>query len=343
MDGQHGHENPLMSLNSGGSANDFSYEYVVDPNPLFPMAAGRSANQPSPQSLCQWIDCPKTPHSYVEFLTENLEKVPPANVLESIGSPVGDIHAVDGISEIQREFLHSNDGKAFISGPDGYSLESEHEKLNLSAYPTNISNHEASASETFFRPHDGQTVSKFSNSGYEFHAQQNHAFWMQEPNKDDCKVFQLQPKETVSAPSFLSQPHYNAPKSKASASDRQRRLRIAEWIKALQELLPNSTERGQANIMDDIIDHVKFLQLQIKELSRSRLGGEPTSYPFVFLEGYGHYLLHELHEQNIKEPLEEMLGKLLEINPPAATQLLESRGLHIMPRELFDSLHRSVT
>ena len=146
MDGLRGHENSFMSLNSGGRANDFSYDYIDDPNPLFPMAAGGSVNQPIPQSLSQWIDCPKTPHSYVEFLTENLEKVPTADILESIGSPVGGIHALDGISEMQRELLHSNEGKAFNSRPDDYSLESEHGKLKLSAYTTNIRNHEASAS-----------------------------------------------------------------------------------------------------------------------------------------------------------------------------------------------------
>ncbi|XWS76433.1 hypothetical protein CRYUN_Cryun01aG0175800 [Craigia yunnanensis] len=337
MDGLRGHENPFMSLNSGVRTNDFCYDYIDDPNLLFPVAAGGSVNQPIPQSLSQWIDCPKTPHSYVEFLTENLERVSTVDVLESIGSPVGGIHVLDGISEIQRELLHSNEGKAFNSGPDDCSLESEHGKLKLSAYATNIRNHEASASEGFSRPHDRLSVSKFSSSEYESHAQQNHAFCMQEPNEDNYNVFQLQPKETISAPSFMSQPHYSVPKSRAAGSDRQRRLRIAESIKALQELLQNSAECCQATALDDIIDHVKFLQLQIKELSRSRLGGEPTSNPFVFLEGYGHYVLHE---QMINEPLEEMMGKLLEINPSAANELLESKGLYMMPRALVDGLHR---
>ena len=91
--------------------------------------------------------------------------------------------------------------------------------------------------------------------------QRNHAFWMQEPNEDNCNVFQLQPKETISAPSSLSQPHCSGPKSRVAGSNRQRRLRIAESIKALQELLPNSAEHGQATALDDIIDHVKFMRL----------------------------------------------------------------------------------
>lgn len=92
----------------------------------------------------------------------------------------------------------------------------------------------------------------------------------------------------------------------------------------------------------------------MQELSRSRLGGEPTSHPFIFLEvfailclsfmnwmeikqvelvidylqGYGHYILHE---KTMNGPLEDLMGNLLEMNPSEATQLLESRGLYIMP------------
>lgn len=148
MDGLHGHEYSFMSLSSGGSgrsANDFSYDYIDDPNPLFPMAAGRSTSQHIPRSLSQWIEFPQTPQSYVEFLTENLEKVPAADVLESIGSPVDGLHSVDAISGIQRELQHRNEGKAFSFGPDDCSFESE-DGLKLSAYTTNISNDEASAS-----------------------------------------------------------------------------------------------------------------------------------------------------------------------------------------------------
>ncbi|XVF72447.1 hypothetical protein PTKIN_Ptkin12aG0122100 [Pterospermum kingtungense] len=338
MDGLRGHENPLMSLNSGGSAYDFSYDYIDDPSPLFPVAAGRSASQHIPQSLSQWIDCPKTPQSYVEFLTENIEKIPAADVLESIGSPVGGLRAVDAmISKMQRESFHSNEGKGFSPGPDNCSLELENRKLKLSAYTTNISNHEASASERFLMPNDGLCVGKFSSSEYEPHAQQNRAFWMQEAKQENSNVFQLQPKEIVSAPSFLPHPHYNVPKSRSSGNDRLRKIRIAESIKALQQLVPNSSERCQATVLDDTIDYVKFLQLQMKELSRSRLGGEQTSNRFVFLEGYGHYVLHE---QMINEPLEEMMGKLLEINPSVATQLLESKGLYMMPRAVVDGLLR---
>ncbi|KAL6978498.1 hypothetical protein U1Q18_020166 [Sarracenia purpurea var. burkii] len=144
----------------------------------------------------------------------------------------------------------------------------------------------------------------------------------------------------VATPVFSPRQHNHISRRRATAADRSRKLRIAERLDALQELLPHPKEGDKASLLDDIIDHVKYLQLQIKDLSRSRLGGEATTDPFIFLEGYGHYLLHE---QMLNEPLEEMMGKLLEVNPSAATQLLESRGLAIMPMDLADPLlHQAV-
>ncbi|XLR17331.1 hypothetical protein S83_045269 [Arachis hypogaea] len=45
-----------------------------------------------------------------------------------------------------------------------------------------------------------------------------------------------------------------------------------------------SPDGSQAYILDDIIDHVKYLQLQLKELSGSRLQAESTAIPLVFHE-----------------------------------------------------------
>ncbi|KAL3517554.1 hypothetical protein ACH5RR_020143 [Cinchona calisaya] len=130
-------------------------------------------------------------------------------------------------------------------------------------------------------------------------------------------------------------PGCSTPKHRAALADRRRRLRISQGLDALQELLPHSTEGRKASVLDDSIDLIKYLQFQVKELSQSRLGGESSSTPFILLEGYGHYLLHD---QMQNEPLEEMMGKLLEVNPLAATQLLESRGLLMMPMALAEEL-----
>ncbi|KAM3216768.1 bHLH transcription factor RHL1 isoform X1 [Capsicum annuum] len=138
-----------------------------------------------------------------------------------------------------------------------------------------------------------------------------------------------------------SYPPKRSRKARAALSDRHRRMRIAERIEALGELFPCSKQGGKESLMDEIIDHIKYLQFQIKDLSRSRLGGEPASIPFVNLEvltdfqGCGHYTLDE---QQI-EPLEDTMGKLLEMNPSMATQLLESKGLFVMPMALAEGLH----
>ncbi|XLR34473.1 hypothetical protein S83_062373 [Arachis hypogaea] len=113
---------------------------------------------------------------------------------------------------------------------------------------------------------------------------------------------------------------------------------IADILKALHDLLPNQAEGSQAYILDDIIDHVKYLQLQLKELSGSRLQAESTAIPLVFHEGYGHYI----DQQKLNEPLEEMMGKLLEENPASASQLLENNGLVLLPMELVQDLYQSM-
>ncbi|KAL5658231.1 hypothetical protein ACJX0J_031394, partial [Zea mays] len=62
-----------------------------------------------------------------------------------------------------------------------------------------------------------------------------------------------------------------------SIAERLRRERIAERMKALQELVSNANKTDKASMLDEIIDYVKFLQLQVKVLSMSRLGGAARS------------------------------------------------------------------
>ncbi|PQQ16848.1 uncharacterized protein Pyn_08843 [Prunus yedoensis var. nudiflora] len=94
-------------------------------------------------------------------------------------------------------------------------------------------------------------------------------------------------------------------------------------------------EGGQSFVVDDVIDHIKFLQLQIKDLCRSRLGGETITEPIIFREGYGHYFCHQ---KMLNEPLEEMMGKLLETNPMEASQLLENKDLLLLPMDYSEPL-----
>ncbi|CAI9107723.1 OLC1v1007156C2 [Oldenlandia corymbosa var. corymbosa] len=66
-----------------------------------------------------------------------------------------------------------------------------------------------------------------------------------------------------------------------SIAERLRRERIAERIRALQELVPNVNKTDRAAMLDEIVDYVKFLRLQVKVLSMSRLGGAGAVAPLV--------------------------------------------------------------
>nr|GMD64199.1 transcription factor UNE12 [Ipomoea batatas] len=60
-----------------------------------------------------------------------------------------------------------------------------------------------------------------------------------------------------------------------------RRERIAERIRALQDLVPSVNKTDRAVMLDEIVDYVKFLRLQVKVLSMSRLGGAGAVAPLV--------------------------------------------------------------
>ncbi|XP_021897939.1 transcription factor bHLH66 [Carica papaya] len=325
MEGESGQENPLQlrSLTFAGNSNYGSYGSGDDQNQLFPMSDGVIESQPDTLSLSQWLHCSKTPCSYVEFLTGNsgyLENAPIADLMESVALPGGGIDAVERVSEVQRGLLNNDLEKVFAPRDNDSSSDMDAWKLKQCTCMLNSNFHEASVS--FLKLQDGGSIySKFQTYA------QNQTFGTQEPSGNDCNSFHFRSKYGVQTSGFLSKPRNRRPRQGTSATDRQRRLRIADKLKALRGLLQNS-EGSQTSVVDDVIGHIKFLQLQIKELSRSRLGGEPTSHPFIFLEGYGHYILHE---KTMNGPLEDLMGNLLEMNPSEATQLLESRGLYIMP------------
>ncbi|CAK9151053.1 unnamed protein product [Ilex paraguariensis] len=224
--------------------------------------------------------------------------------------------AENGVSGIKREVSYDNSGMMSGFKPPNSSLDMDEQKVR------------------YLRPHGEESpMNSFTSAEHQIHVQE------QESNGECHNVSQPQLSIAAAAPSFQPKFRNSAARQRATSADRRRRLRIAQRLDALQELLPQNKEGSKASLLDDVIDYIKYLQLQIKDLSRSRLGGESTLHPFIFLEGYGHYLIHD---QMLNEPLEEMMGKLVEVNPSAAAQLLESRGIFMMPMALAEGLNQSI-
>ncbi|EYU31779.1 hypothetical protein MIMGU_mgv1a009878mg [Erythranthe guttata] len=128
-----------------------------------------------------------------------------------------------------------------------------------------------------------------------------------------------------------------------------RRERIAERMKGLQELVPNANKTDKASMLDEIIDYVKFLQLQVKVLSMSRLGGAGAGAlaPLVTdtsSEGRGGNRTQTAassSNNNNNEGMavaEHQVAKLMEDDMGSAMQYLQGKGLCLMPISLATAI-----
>lgn len=142
-----------------------------------------------------------------------------------------------------------------------------------------------------------------------------------------------------------------------SIAERLRRERIAERMKALQELVPNANKTDKASMLDEIIDYVKFLQLQVKVLSMSRLGGAAAVAPLVAdmsSEGGGDCVQGNGRNSNgggttqtasssnnnndSMTVTEHQVAKLMEEDMGSAMQYLQGKGLCLMPISLATAI-----
>ncbi|XP_074588659.1 bHLH transcription factor RHL1-like [Curcuma longa] len=130
-----------------------------------------------------------------------------------------------------------------------------------------------------------------------------------------------------------------------SIAERLRRERIAERMKALQELVPNANKTDKASMLDEIIDYVKFLQLQVKVLSMSRLGGAAAVAPLVADRssesgGVGRSGGAGTPGSNNESltAAEHQVAKLLEEDMGSAMQYLQGKGLCLMPISLASAI-----
>ncbi|XP_043723610.1 transcription factor LRL2-like isoform X2 [Telopea speciosissima] len=253
-------------------------------------------------------------------------------------------------SEFQRDILYEDSGKATDS-----ALHTDFSKALPSAHMLNINNHEASKAlpSARFLCSDKMKMLEGNNynvpmAGYLYpdgegepqnkfmSEDENHVSSSQKSDGDQPNVSQPHLVVTIAVP---GSPSKSVSKRKArhqrNNTDRLNRARISGGIKTLRELLPYSEEGSKATVLDDTIEYIKYLQLQIKTLSQSRLGGEATAAPFIHLEGYGHYLFHP---DMLNEPLEEMIGRLMEMDIATATQLLDCKGMSVIPIALAEGV-----
>ncbi|GFS41591.1 LJRHL1-like 1 [Actinidia rufa] len=144
-----------------------------------------------------------------------------------------------------------------------------------------------------------------------------------------------------------------------SIAERLRRERIAERMKALQELVPNGNKTDKASMLDEIIDYVKFLQLQVKVLSMSRLGAAAAVAPLVadmssegggdciqdsggLRGGNGTQKASTCNANNSNNDsmtvTEHQVAKLMEKDMGSAMQYLQGKGLCLMPISLANAI-----
>ncbi|MCO5568406.1 hypothetical protein L7F22_022105 [Adiantum nelumboides] len=159
-----------------------------------------------------------------------------------------------------------------------------------------------------------------------------------------------QSQGAVGVASGPSKPRVRARRGQAtdphSIAERLRRERIADRMKALQELVPNSNKTDKASMLDEIIEYVKFLQLQVKVLSMSRLGGAAAVAPLVAdlpAEGKSSLAAAVLGQnvgfpQDVMATAEQEVASLMEEDMGSAMQFLQSKGLCLMPISLATAI-----
>lgn len=129
-----------------------------------------------------------------------------------------------------------------------------------------------------------------------------------------------------------------------SIAERLRREKISDRMKNLQELVPNSNKTDKASMLEEIIEYIKFLQLQTKVLSMSRLGATEAVVPLLMEsqdESSGLLLGSPRSRSQSDEDnaaFEQEVAQLMENNMTMAMQYLQSKGLCLMPIGLASAL-----
>ncbi|KAF7146409.1 hypothetical protein RHSIM_Rhsim04G0194900 [Rhododendron simsii] len=185
-----------------------------------------------------------------------------------------------------------------------------------------------------------------------FEPLQTHSFRQSAPQFHQAFPGQAAPSTTTSMPQPPGiRPRVRARRGQAtdphSIAERLRRERIAERMRALQELVPSCNKTDRAAMLDEIIDYVKFLRLQVKVLSMSRLGGAGAvaqlvaDIPLSSVEGDNSEgeCSQSAWDKWSNHDIEQEVAKLMEDDVGAAMQYLQSKALCIMPISLASAIY----
>ncbi|XP_058212068.1 transcription factor UNE12-like [Rhododendron vialii] len=185
-----------------------------------------------------------------------------------------------------------------------------------------------------------------------FEPLQPHSFRQSAPQFHQAFPGQAAPSTTTSMPQPPGiRPRVRARRGQAtdphSIAERLRRERIAERMRALQELVPSCNKTDRAAMLDEIIDYVKFLRLQVKVLSMSRLGGAGAvaqlvaDIPLSSVEGDNSEgeCSQSAWDKWSNHDIEQEVAKLMEDDVGAAMQYLQSKALCIMPISLASAIY----
>ncbi|GMJ08003.1 hypothetical protein HRI_004469500 [Hibiscus trionum] len=104
-------------------------------------------------------------------------------------------------------------------------------------------------------------------------------------------------------------------------SEKRRRSRINEKMKALQKLVPNSNKTDKASMLDEVIEYLKHLQLQVRMLSlRNGLSLHPMYLPGVLQPVQFSQTGLDIGDENCSQPM-NVLG-LVPANQETSPQMV---------------------
>lgn len=175
---------------------------------------------------------------------------------------------------------------ADLYGSNGRDSESEdmssflHNLLhNSSSAPPYVSYKQRTSAD--FADHAGYTAGHFSSS-----AENSDPIRRNASGSNDADEFDFgceEPEEPEVPPNSVP-PRSSSKRTRAAEihnlSEKRRRSRINEKLKALQNLIPNSNKTDKASMLDEAIEYLKQLQLQVQMLTmRNGLGLNPVYMP----------------------------------------------------------------